>query len=129
MKTEIHTRASRIIELFNEITGRRFRLNNKAYLKAIENRFKEGYTEEQMREVIQVKTLEWGKNPTMSVHLNPETIFRPSNFEKYINQVIAVKQNPQLYKQYYEQLNQKQQPTDNRSAFSKIDAMFGSNRE
>lgn len=46
MKTEIHTRASRIIELFNEITGRRFRLNNKAYLKAIENRFKEGYTEE-----------------------------------------------------------------------------------
>lgn len=129
MKTEIHTRASRIIELFNEITGRRFRLNNKTYLKVIENRFKEGYTEEQMREVIQVKTLEWGKNPTMSVHLNPETIFRPSNFEKYINQVIAVKQNPQLYKQYYEQLNQKQQPTDNRSAFSKIDAMFGRNRE
>lgn len=129
MKTEIHTRASRIIELFNEITGRRFRLNNKAYLKVIENRFKEGYTEEQMREVIQVKTLEWGKNPTMSVHLNPETIFRPSNFEKYINQVIAVKQNPQLYKQYYEQLNQKQQSTDNRSAFSKIDAMFGKNSQ
>lgn len=105
METNALTPAMQMIEYFNLITGRRFRLNNKTYLKAIENRFKDGYTEEQMREVIQVKTLEWKNNPTMSVHLNPETIFRPSNFEKYVNQVIAIKENPKLYEKHFKTIN------------------------
>lgn len=105
METNALTPAMQMIEYFNLITGRRFRLNNKTYLKAIENRFKDGYIEEQMREVIQVKTLEWKNNPTMSVHLNPETIFRPSNFEKYVNQVIAIKENPKLYEKHFKTIN------------------------
>lgn len=121
METNTLTPAMQMIEYFNLITGRRFRLNNKTYLKAIENRFKDGYTEEQMREVIQVKTLEWKNNPTMSVHLNPETIFRPSNFEKYVNQVIAIKENPRLYEKHFKTINKiTSSAADNNDAISEL---------
>lgn len=121
METNALTPAMQMIEYFNLITGRRFRLNNKTYLKAIENRFKDGYTEEQMREVIQVKTLEWKNNPTMSVHLNPETIFRPSNFEKYVNQVIAIKENPKLYEKHFKTINKiTSSAADNNEAISEL---------
>ncbi len=121
METNALTPAMQMIEYFNLITGRRFRLNNKTYLKAIENRFKDGYTEEQMREVIQVKTLEWKNNPTMSVHLNPETIFRPSNFEKYVNQVIAIKENPKLYEKHFKTINKiTSSAADNNDAISEL---------
>lgn len=121
METNALTPAMQMIEYFNLITGRRFRLNNKTYLKAIENRFKDGYTEEQMREVIQVKTLEWKNNPIMSVHLNPETIFRPSNFEKYVNQVIAIKENPKLYEKHFKTINKiTSSAADNNDAISEL---------
>lgn len=121
MEINTLTPAMQMIEYFNLITGRRFRLNNKTYLKAIENRFKDGYTEEQMREVIQVKTLEWKNNPTMSVHLNPETIFRPSNFEKYVNQVIAIKENPKLYEKHFKTINKiTSSAADNNDAISEL---------
>lgn len=121
METNTLTPAMQMIEYFNLITGRRFRLNNKTYLKTIENRFKDGYTEEQMREVIQVKTLEWKNNPTMSVHLNPETIFRPSNFEKYVNQVIAIKENPKLYEKHFKTINKiTSSAADNNDAISEL---------
>lgn len=102
---EIKSPAVLIIEYFNEITGRKFRTTNKTYLNAISKRFKDGFTEEQIKEVIQVKTIEWKNNPTMSVHLNPETIFRPSNFEKYVNQVEVIKQNPKLYAKHFAKIN------------------------
>lgn len=104
-KPKIETPETEILTYFNEVTGRNFRLNNKTYLKGISARFKDGFTAEQMKEVIQVKTLEWKNNPVMSVHLNPETVFRPSNFEKYVNQVVAIKENPQLYAQYFKDIN------------------------
>lgn len=102
---EIETPELRILKFFNEITGRKFRLTNKSYLKAISARFKDGFTEEEMLQVIQVKTIEWKNNPVMSVHLNPETIFRPSNFEKYVNQVESIKENPKLYADYFKDIN------------------------
>lgn len=104
MKTQIYTPETEILQKFNEITGRRFR-KTKANLSGISARLKDGYTEQEILEVIQVKTLEWKNNPTMSVHLNPVTVFRPSNFDKYINQVLTIKENPQQYAKHFQQIN------------------------
>ncbi|MCU7571579.1 conserved phage C-terminal domain-containing protein [Riemerella anatipestifer] len=104
MKTKNPTPEKELLKKFNEITGRRFR-ETKANLQGISARLKDGYTEQEILEVIQLKTLEWKKNPTMSVHLNPVTIFRPSNFDKYINQVLTIKENPQQYAKYFQKIN------------------------
>lgn len=114
--------AKEILTYFNQIANRRFR-ENKTNLKGIESRLQEGYSIEEIQQVIQLKTLEWKNNPTMAVHLCPETIFRPKNFEKYLNQLIALKENPELLKKYHEQYAVNQS-TGNSSAFSKIDEMF-----
>ncbi|SDE76571.1 conserved phage C-terminal domain-containing protein [Riemerella columbipharyngis] len=104
MKAEFTTPEIEILKQFNAITGRRFR-ETKSNLKGISARLKDGYTEQEIIEVIQVKTLEWKNNSTMSVHLNPVTIFRPSNFDKYINQVLTIKENPQQYAKHFQQIN------------------------
>lgn len=122
MNTEAITPEIEILNLFNQITGHRHR-PGKANLTGIKRVLKEGYSLQEIQEVIQLKTIEWKKNATMSGHLNPVTIFRDSNFDKYINQVLNVKENPKLYQKYYEQLNKIE-----RSAADDIDdlkAMFG----
>ncbi|MBP7174048.1 MAG: conserved phage C-terminal domain-containing protein [Cloacibacterium sp.] len=125
MKTEALTLELEILAYLNDLASKRFKLI-KSNLKPISARLKDGYTEQELREIIQVKTLEWKNNEVMNVHLCPTTLFRPSNVEKYLNQIIAIKENPQKYKQYYEQLNQKRTaPTDHTSGLNKINAMFG----
>ena len=114
--------AQEILQKFNEITGRRFS-PTKTNLKGIENRLKDGFTVEQMIAVIQLKNLEWKNNEVMAVHLCPETIFRPKNFEKYVNQIVGLKNNPELLQRFNEQFN-KTAVTGTASAFSKFDALF-----
>jgi len=105
MKTSIPPAdPAEILTYLNQITGRRFR-ENKTNLNGIARVMKEGFTEQEIHEVIQVKTLEWKNNPEMSVHLNPVTLFRPKNFEKYVNQVIAIKQNPLIYAKHFAKIN------------------------
>ncbi|MDD1525570.1 conserved phage C-terminal domain-containing protein [Riemerella anatipestifer] len=120
MKAKILTPEKELLKKFNEITGRRFR-ETKANLSGISARLKDGYTEQEILEVIQVKTLEWKKNPTMSVHLNPVTIFRPSNFDKYINQVMTVKEDPILYAKQFQKINRiSTSAADNDDAISEL---------
>ncbi|AQX86530.1 conserved phage C-terminal domain-containing protein [Elizabethkingia bruuniana] len=121
MNTETITPEIEILNYFNEITGKRFK-PIKSNTNPISARFKAGYTKEQMQEVIQLKTLEWKNNEVMAQHLCPTTIFRPSNFDKYVNQVETVKANPQQYKQYYEKLNKVYKPADD---LGDIAAMYG----
>ena len=112
-----------ILNLFNEITGHRHR-SGKSNLTGIKRVLKEGYTPEEIQEVIQLKTIEWKNNATMCVHLNPVTIFRDSNFDKYINQVLNVKQNPKMYAEHFKAINKiKTSAADN---IDDLKAMFGS---
>jgi uncharacterized phage protein (TIGR02220 family) len=97
-----------ILNYLNEITGKRFK-PIKSNLNPISARFKDGYTLEEMKEVVMVKTLDWKNNEVMTTHLCPTTLFRPSNFEKYLNQVLTIKENPKQYQRYYERLNKKRQ--------------------
>lgn len=74
-----------IIDYLNEKTGKTFRYNAKETIQFINRLFKEGYTITDFKKVIDNRVAVWVDNPDFNVYLNPSTLFRPSNFEKYLN--------------------------------------------
>ena len=82
-------RAAAIIEFLNVKAGKRFLARNPRGIptsnaEVIIHRLKEGYTDEDCRAVIASKCREWLHDEKMSKFLTPETLFRRSNFERYL---------------------------------------------
>lgn len=122
MEQKIITPEIDILDKLNEITGSRFR-PIKSNLTKIKALLKADFSEMDILEVIQLKTIQWKNNPKMAGYLCPSTLFRESNFEKYHNEVNQVKQNPKLYEQYFKSINKiKPSATDHADD---LDAMFG----
>jgi uncharacterized phage protein (TIGR02220 family) len=86
-----------IIDHLNERTGKNFRHTTAATKKAISGRWGDEFRLKDFIHVIDVKTEEW-KGTDMEQHLNPDTLFRPSNFEKYLNQKPKRSKQPQFKK-------------------------------
>lgn len=80
-----------IIDYLNEKTGKSFKASTPNTQKAINGRLSEGYTVEDFKKVIDTKTSQWLNNPDMQKYLCPDTLFRPSNFEKYLNESASKK--------------------------------------
>jgi phage replication O-like protein O len=76
----------RIIEYFNSMTGSNFKHENDATRAQIRARFKTGFTEQDFKDVIKIKTDQWLGNPRMLPYLRPGTLFRPSKFESYLQE-------------------------------------------
>ena len=74
--------AEEVIAFLNEKTGRRYR-PTKVNLDFILARFKEGYTIEECRAVIAMKTREWKHDPYWSKFLRPATLFNCEKFNQY----------------------------------------------
>ena len=68
----------------NHSVGKNYKYLEKN-LKHITARFNEGYTLEDFKQVIDVKTEEWKDNPEFFKYLRPETLFG-SKFDSYLNQ-------------------------------------------
>lgn len=68
----------------NHTVGKNYKYLDKN-LKPILARLKEGYTLEEFKHVIDVKTADWKNNPEFSKYLRPETLFG-SKFDSYLNQ-------------------------------------------
>ena len=68
----------------NHTVGKNYKYLDKN-LKPIMARFKEGYTLEDFKQVIDIKTAEWKDSPEFSKYLRPETLFG-SKFDGYLNQ-------------------------------------------
>ena len=82
------TLVDEIIRYLNLKTNKNFRTTTKAYRKEIMGRLndkKANYQPEHFKYVIDVKCADW-LGTDMEKHLNPETLFRASNFDKYLNQ-------------------------------------------
>jgi uncharacterized phage protein (TIGR02220 family) len=79
-----------VINYLNQKTGKDFKLStiNKKYISA---RLKEGFTEQEFKMVIDNKTQEWLNDTKMNQYLCPITLFRPENFERYLNTKSTVK--------------------------------------
>jgi len=72
-----------IIEYLNAATGAKYRASSKATQAHINARFKEGYSVEDFKAVIDKKCAEW-KGTKFEQYLCPETLFG-TKFEKYLN--------------------------------------------
>ena len=81
-----------IIGHLNKLTGKNFSPNGDANQKAINGRLNEGYTIQDILNVIDIKSQQWSRNKKMSKYLRPSTLFRKSKFEGYLNE----------YKEQYE---------------------------
>ena len=74
------------------VCGADYKHTAKATRENIHARLKDGYTEDDFKTVIDKKFAEW-KGTEWEKYLRPQTLFRPSNFEGYLNQKV-VKEKP-----------------------------------
>jgi len=82
---------SHLISHLSANTNRIFTVTNPKgqpteHAKIIIARLNDGYTVMQCKQVIDIKTSQWLKDEKMKKHLNPTTLFRPSNFSKYLDE-------------------------------------------
>lgn len=80
-----------VIAYLNEKTGKRLNPKTESYRKFIRARFSEGYTLDDFKTVIDNKVDQWGSPPKpgekdMRPFLRPDTLFRPSHFDSYLNE-------------------------------------------
>lgn len=87
MSITTNSKIDEVITYLNEKSGKNFRTSTKTYRETIGARLKEDYTVDQMKEVIEYKCKEWLGDSKTEKWVNPDTLFRPSNFDKYLNQV------------------------------------------
>jgi uncharacterized phage protein (TIGR02220 family) len=78
-----------IINYLNEKTGKKFSPKPEGTIKLIAGRLKEGHTLDDFKQVIDTKVAKWRGDPKMDDYLRPDTLFRPSNFDSYLNERIA----------------------------------------
>lgn len=81
-----------VIDYLNVKAGTHFKPTTRSYVKEITGRLKEGYKLDNFKYVIDVKVAEWKDDKKMRQYLNPETLFRVSNFDRYLNQLMPAKQ-------------------------------------
>lgn len=73
------------IQYLNQETGHTYKFIA-THTKFIQARYKDGYTLEDFKKVIDTKVAQWGNNSQMAKYLRPKTLFSPSNFDSYLNE-------------------------------------------
>lgn len=74
------------IQYLNQETGHTYKFIA-THTKFIQARYKDGYTLEDFKKVIDTKVAQWKNNIEMAKYLRPKTLFSPSNFDSYLNEM------------------------------------------
>lgn len=84
----------RVIDKLNELNNTKYSPTSESTLKFIKGRLKDGYTEEDLMLVVEKMSYLWHQpgEKDMTPYLRPSTLFRPTNFENYLNMPIKNKQ-------------------------------------
>lgn len=82
------------IEWFNELADKNFR-NTETNRKLIRARLNEGYTKEDIAKVVRFKVNQWKDNTKMNKYLRFTTLFAPTNFSNYLQEVEDNSPEPQ----------------------------------
>lgn len=78
--------SEKTIRRLNELSGKSYRPESKAVNQYLLARLKDGATEAEILAVVQDRWERWKTKPEMLEHFNPVTLFRPSNFERYLTE-------------------------------------------
>ncbi|WNF68788.1 conserved phage C-terminal domain-containing protein [Streptococcus suis] len=73
------------IQYLNQKTGHVYKFIP-THTKFIQARYKDGYTLEDFKKVIDTKVAQWKNDSHMAKFLRPKTLFSPSNFDSYLNE-------------------------------------------
>lgn len=84
------TDRQQIVDYLNEKIHAHYRPNTLGTKKNIDGRLNEGFAVDDFKRVIDNKVADWGNDDKMAKFLRPETLFRPSKFESYLNQKAVV---------------------------------------
>lgn len=87
--------AKEVIEYLNHKSGKRFSTKSKQTIAAINARREEGFDIADFKRAIDWCCETWGNDSKMREYIQPSTIFRPRNFEKYVNKTVG-KKKPEL---------------------------------
>lgn len=82
-----------VLDYLNSKTGKRFRPGAAAH-RMISARMVEGYTLPEFKKVIDNKCADWLLDPAMEQFLRPDTLFRPSKMDGYLNQKTSGAKRP-----------------------------------
>lgn len=88
----------KFIEWFNELADKNFR-NTETNRKLIRARLNEGYTKEDIAKVVRFKVNQWKDNTKMNKYLRFTTLFAPTNFSNYLQEVEDNSPEPQKKKE------------------------------
>lgn len=81
--TDEMPKINEVIDYMNSVGGAKFRANTGNTAKMVIARYKEGYTIDDFKRVIDSRFKAWNGTDMMQ-HFCPQTLFRPNNFEKYL---------------------------------------------
>jgi uncharacterized phage protein (TIGR02220 family) len=88
---EVLNKAKEVINYLNEKALKSYK-STKSNIEPIIARFKEGYNINDFKLVIDKKVAEW-QGTEFEKYIRPITLFRPNNFENYINEPDKIKNN------------------------------------
>lgn len=88
----------KFIEWFNKLADKNFR-NTETNRKLIRARLNEGYTKEDIAKVVRFKVNQWKDNTKMNKYLRFTTLFAPTNFSNYLQEVEDNSPEPQKKKE------------------------------
>ena len=91
-KKESSHSVEKIISHLNSKVGARFSPRTKPTIESVNARLSEGWTIQDFFAAIDNQVRDW-KGTDMEKYLTPDTLFRPSKFEKYVNNVCKEKPN------------------------------------
>lgn len=95
-----------VIDRINEITGQKLQVSAKVHREFISGRLNEGFSLEDLMAIVEVKSAEW-MGTKQQIYLVPKTLFRPSNFDRYLAESRLASKIPtaeQLVDLYHEKM-------------------------
>lgn len=104
-----------VVDHLNRRAGTHYKATTASTRKLVKARLREGFTVEDIKQVIDKKCADWLTNRDMAQYLRPETLFGPK-FESYLNA------KPQQRQQQSQQ--QRQPAQDNAAAYLEANAKY-----
>ncbi|WP_153733152.1 conserved phage C-terminal domain-containing protein [Sporosarcina obsidiansis] len=90
-----HDEIMMIIEYLNLKTAKQFKANAASTKKLLNARLNEGYSVEDFKRVIDLKTTQWLQDEKFRNYLRPSTLFNAKNFENYVNEDAPIQNETQ----------------------------------
>lgn len=95
-----------VIDRINEITGQNLQPSAKVHRENISARLNDGFSLEDLISIVETKSAEW-MGTKQQIYLVPKTLFRPSNFDRYLAESKMASKIPtaeQLVDVYHEKM-------------------------